>query len=75
MKERFFNWVGKNPGLFWGLTIGLAVAILILTIGFWRVLLIAICIGVGVLLGTHPEIRKAIGTFFTDLFSGKKHKG
>ncbi len=48
MKEKFFEWYSENSGLFWGIVIGLLVAILFLTIGFWATLLIALCVGVGV---------------------------
>ncbi len=71
MLNRFLEWVAGNKGLFWGMVIGLAVAILFLTIGFFPTLLIAICVGVGAFLGTHPEVRAAIGAFFTNLFARK----
>ena len=42
MKEKFFEWYGEHGGLFWGMVIGLAVAILFLTIGFWATLLLSL---------------------------------
>jgi hypothetical protein len=34
--ETFYDCCAANKGLFWGIVIGLAIAILFLTIGFWR---------------------------------------
>lgn len=70
MKERFFEWYAQNKGLFWGMLIGLIVAILFMTIGFGYTLLIAVCVGVGAFFGARPDIRKAIGAYFTNLFGG-----
>ena len=68
MKEKFLEWLENNKGLFWGSVIGLAVAILFLTIGFWATLLIALCMGIGALLGSRPDIRERIGDWFFSLF-------
>lgn len=71
MKDKFFNWYCDNKGLCWGLTIGLAIAILFLTIGFWRTLLIAVCMGIGAFLGQRPDVRETISDFFTGIFKKK----
>lgn len=60
----FTDWIQQNTGLFVGLVIGLAVAILFLTIGFWATVLIGICMWIGGSLGAKPEMREAIGRFF-----------
>ena len=69
--NQFIEWVKNNKGLFWGMVIGLLVAILFLTIGFWATLLIAICVGIGAFLGKRPDVRENIGNFFSNLFSKK----
>lgn len=69
MKEKFLEWYGENSGLFWGIAIGLLVAILFLTIGFWATILIALCVGIGAFLGSRPDIRTLIGNWFTGLFT------
>jgi uncharacterized membrane protein len=69
--EGFVNWYREHKGLFIGMCIGLAAAILFLTIGFWATLLIAACVGAGAFLGGHPEVRQGISYWFTSLF-GKK---
>jgi len=72
MKEKFFEWYLSHKSLFWGIAIGLAVAILFLTIGFWRTLLIGVCVGVGAFLGARPDVREAISNFFAGLFNRRK---
>lgn len=64
----FLSWIADNKGQFVGLMIGLAIAILFLTIGFWQTVLLAVCTGIGGYLGAHPEKREALGQFFKGLF-------
>lgn len=64
----FLGWISDNKGQFIGLMIGLAVAILFLTVGFWETVLLGVCTWVGGYLGAHPEVRRAIGAFFRGLF-------
>lgn len=71
MKEKFLEWYSENSGLFWGIVIGLLVAILFLTIGFWATLLIAICVGVGAFLGLRTDVRLMIREWFLGLFTKK----
>ena len=73
MKEKFFEWYSENSGLFWGIVIGLLVAILFLTIGFWATLLITLCVGVGAFLGARPDIRLMIREWFMGLFTKRDH--
>lgn len=75
MKEllnKFPTWYSDNKGLFWGIVIGLAIAILFLTVGFGATLLIIICVGIGAFIGSRPDIRAAIVAFFKSLFTRKK---
>ncbi|MEI6101062.1 MAG: DUF2273 domain-containing protein [Eubacteriales bacterium] len=69
--EGFGNWYRENKGLFIGMCVGLTVAILFLTIGFWATLLIAVCVGAGAFLGGHAEVREGIKSWFTSLFAKK----
>jgi uncharacterized membrane protein len=66
--EAFQSWVRENKGLFIGMCIGLLVAILFLTIGFWATLLIFVCVGIGAYFGSHPQARERISDWFTSLF-------
>lgn len=68
------DWISLNKGTFVGLVIGLAIAILFLTIGFWQTVLIAACTGVGAFLGGRADARAAIGHFFRDMVTGGKGK-
>lgn len=75
MKERFFLWYESNRRLFWGMLIGLITAVLFLTIGFWRTLLIGVCIGAGAFISTHEEILNVIYDFFNNLFRNNNENG
>lgn len=66
--EAFHNWIRENKGLFIGMCIGLAIAILFLTIGFWATLLILVCVGVGAFFGANPQARESISGWFSSLF-------
>lgn len=71
----FLGWISDNKGQFVGLMIGLAIAILFLTVGFWETVLLGACTWVGGYLGAHTEVRHAIGEFFRGLFrsGGSRH--
>lgn len=71
--EALRNWISENKGLFTGLCVGLAAAILILTIGFWATLLIAVLAGVGAFVGAHPHIFKNVSDWFTSLFKSENN--
>ena len=68
MMETLWNWILENKGMFIGLCVGLAAAILILTIGFWATLLIAALAGAGAFVGAHPHICKNVSDWFASLF-------
>lgn len=55
----FMEFFKNNKGLVIGMAIGLIVGILILTINFWRTLLLAVCIGIGAIFGK-PSIRERL---------------
>ena len=59
--EKFLELYRKRAGLFNGCLIGLFVGILLLTIGFFKTLLLGICIGVGALFGTHKGLGMRLG--------------
>ena len=69
--KAFLRWIVENKGLFTGICIGLAVAILFLTIGFWATLLILVCVGIGAFLGVRVDVRDNIGEKLASLFKKK----
>jgi uncharacterized membrane protein len=73
--ELFLRWYPENRGLFWGIVAGLIVAVLFLTIGFGSTLLIIVCVGIGALLGSRPDIRAAIAAFFKTLLTRRDGQG
>lgn len=74
MKHVIFEWISENKGLFIGMCIGLTVAILFLSIGFWATLLIGVCVGVGAFLGKRKDVRESIGNKFSSMFNKDKNE-
>lgn len=56
----FFGFIKANKGLVIGIGIGLFVGVLILSIGFFRTLFLAICVGLGAFFGTRNRFRKKL---------------
>ncbi len=56
----FFDFLKTHRGRIIGISLGLLVGILILSIGFFRTLFLAICVGIGAFLGTKNKYRKKI---------------
>jgi len=54
----FFNFVKKHKGAIIGVSLGLLVGILMLSIGFFATLFLALCAGVGAFFGTQNRFRK-----------------
>lgn len=74
MKEQFKTFVQTHLSLLVGLGAGLTVGILMLTIGFFPTLLLALCGGIGALLGGVPALRQAIAGWFSQIFEKVIHK-
>lgn len=58
MLEQLKAFLRKYAGRLTGAGIGLVIAILFLTLGFWGTLLIAICVGIGFFLGMFRDSRE-----------------
>lgn len=58
MRETVTAFVRKYFGRVVGSALGLVVAVLFLTLGFWRTLLLVLCIGVGYALGMYRDSRE-----------------
>lgn len=56
----FISYVKLKKGLFTGIGIGLLVGILILSIGFFSTLFLAICIGIGAFFGTQNRFKRKL---------------
>ncbi len=59
-KNVFFEFIKAHRGLITGMGIGLIVGVLILAIGFFSTLFLAICVGIGAFLGTRNKLRKRL---------------
>lgn len=56
----FLEYIKQRIGLITGVGIGFLVGVLILAIGFFRTLFLAICIAIGAFFGTRNRYRKKL---------------
>ena len=56
----FVKFVKTHKGAIIGISLGLIVGILLLTIGFFSTLLIAICVGIGAFFGSNNKYKKKL---------------
>jgi uncharacterized membrane protein len=56
----FFEFINSHRGIIIGIGIGFLIGILILSIGFFKTLFLAICVGIGAFFGTKNKLRKRL---------------
>ena len=56
----FVKFIKTHKGAIIGISLGLIVGILMLSIGFFAALLIAICVGVGAFFGSNNKYKKKL---------------
>ncbi len=56
----FFSYVKEHKGVFIGVGLGLLVGILMLSIGFFATLFLALCGAIGAFFGTKNRFRKKL---------------
>lgn len=61
MKEKLLQFYKGNAGKCNGVIVGLVIGILLLTLGFWGTLLLALCVGIGLWLGGRKDRGQPIG--------------
>ena len=59
-KEAIKKFIIKHKGVIIGMGIGLIVGTLILCIGFFATLFLAICVGIGAFFGTNNKFKKRL---------------
>ena len=59
-KASFLEFIKTHRGIITGIGLGLLVGVLILAIGFFRTLFLAICVGIGAFFGTKNVLRKKL---------------
>lgn len=69
--SEFWNYVKNHAGVFIGTGIGILIAILLLTVGFWPVILILVLGAIGAIIGGIPAVRRAFGSLFSNLFRNR----
>jgi uncharacterized membrane protein len=56
----FFEFINSHRGIIVGIGLGFLVGVLILSIGFFSTLFLAICVGIGAFFGTKNKLRKKL---------------
>ena len=59
-KNEFINFIRAHKGVIRGTAIGLVVGVLILCIGFFGTLFLAICTGIGAFFGSKNRYKKKL---------------
>ena len=59
-ENRLLNFWKTHRGAIIGTGLGLLIGILILAVGFFQTLFLALCAGIGALLGTNARVKKKI---------------
>ena len=67
---RIWNYSEENPNTVFYTLVGLVFAILILTLGIWRALVIGVCMAVGAIYGQVRDGKNGVVNFFIDLIEG-----
>nr|WP_122013527.1 DUF2273 domain-containing protein [Maliibacterium massiliense] len=72
MGEKWLTFFRENKSKVIGALIGLAIGIIILSIGFWRTLFLALCVGVGYALGIAFTSESNLGHALRRIFHIRK---
>ncbi len=56
----FFEFIKTHRGIITGIGLGFLIGVLILAIGFFKTLFLAICVGIGAFFGTKNKLRKKL---------------
>jgi len=56
----FINFIKAHKGVMTGIGLGFVTGVLILSIGFFRTLFLAICIGIGAFFGTKNKYKRKL---------------
>lgn len=59
----FLELIKQKKGLIIGIAVGLLTGVLMLAIGFFKTLFLAICVGLGAFFGTRNRFRKKLFEF------------
>ena len=56
----FMHFIKTHRGVAIGMAVGFAIGLLVLLIGFFRTLFLAICVGIGAFFGTNTPLKKRL---------------
>jgi len=58
--DSFKDYIKKHKGIIIGCAAGFVIGLLIISIGFFRTLFLAICVGIGAFFGSHNKYKKRL---------------
>ncbi len=67
--NRFSSWFGQNGEKWLGGLIGLLIALVVLEFGILKTIFVALCVVIGVYIGTQRETRERLSKLVQELFS------
>ncbi len=73
MEDKFLEIITQNQGKIIGVVVGLFLAILIIGFGFWKTLLIILCILAGYFIGKRIDDHKSFSSLINKFLGEKQH--
>jgi uncharacterized membrane protein len=68
------NFIAEHPGMFWGTLLGFLFGILLITIGFWRTLILGLMTGIGYAIGKWMDDEgKGLKEFLEEKLPGRPY--
>lgn len=72
MWSAFLDWIERRPRTALGIIIGFIVGILLVTLQFWKTILVIICVILGFAIGKYLDTRKDWGEILDRLFTSNR---
>ena len=67
--RRFFLWALNNhPGKFIGITLGFVMGMFVVTLGFWRTLVLTLFVAVGFIIGKRQDDHQSLSAWLERIF-------
>lgn len=71
MWSTFLDWIERRPRTLAGLIIGFIIGILLVTLHFWKTMVVLLCVILGFAIGKYLDTRKDWGEILDRLFTSK----
>ena len=71
MWSAILDWVERRPRTTLGLIIGFIIGMLLVTLSFWKTILVILCVIIGFAIGKYFDTRRDWGEILDRLFTSK----